>query len=136
LVTSALSGFPLKWDAFVDGIVAWENIPSWDRLWDDFVQEETRRHSKTTCQHNGKDDEDNFGLSIKGKRKVNGSGGFASIKDMSKVKCFACHKIGPYLSQCDLNGKWHQLMVLIQPYYSSTHGIYPWYYKWHPPVVL
>lgn len=32
-----LSGFPPKWDVFVDGIVARENMPSWDRFWGDFV---------------------------------------------------------------------------------------------------
>jgi len=51
LVRSTLSGFPKKWDAFVDGIVAGGNIPSWERLWDDFMQEETRRHSKNASQH-------------------------------------------------------------------------------------
>lgn len=40
LVRSTLSGFPLKWDVFVHEIVTWENMPSWDRLWDDFIQEE------------------------------------------------------------------------------------------------
>ena len=27
-------------------------------------------------------------------------------------------------------------MVFIQPCYSSTHGIYPWYCKWHPLMVF
>ena len=27
-------------------------------------------------------------------------------------------------------------MVCIHPWYSSTHGIYPWYCKWYLPMVL
>jgi hypothetical protein len=30
------------WESFVRGIVAREHMPSWERLWDDFVQEELR----------------------------------------------------------------------------------------------
>lgn len=36
----------------------------------------------------------------KGQRRTSGSGGFAFVKDMNKVKCFACHKTGHYVSQC------------------------------------
>jgi hypothetical protein len=42
LVRTALSGFSKPWERFVRGIVAREHIPSWERLWDDFVQEELK----------------------------------------------------------------------------------------------
>jgi len=68
LVRSTLSGFRPKGDVFVDEIIARENLPSWDRLWDYCVQEETMRHSKTVGQHDGKDDEENFSLAIEEKK--------------------------------------------------------------------
>ena len=42
LVRRALNGFFKPWGTFVKGVVAWEKLPNWQRLWDDFVQEETR----------------------------------------------------------------------------------------------
>ena len=41
LVWIALNGFSKPWDTFVKGVVAREKLPDWQRLWDDFVQEET-----------------------------------------------------------------------------------------------
>jgi hypothetical protein len=40
LVRIALNGFSKPWETFLRGIVAREAMPSWERLWDDFVQEE------------------------------------------------------------------------------------------------
>ena len=42
LVQIALNGFSKPRDTFVKGVVARENLPDWQRLWDDFVQEKTR----------------------------------------------------------------------------------------------
>jgi hypothetical protein len=42
LVHVALNGFSKSWDVFVRGVVAQEKLPKWQRLWDDFVQEEIR----------------------------------------------------------------------------------------------
>ena len=47
-----------------------------------------------------KDGEEKFSLAGKGKGKVKGSGGFAFMKDMRKVKFLAYHKTGHYASQC------------------------------------
>ena len=41
LVWIALNGFYNPWDTFVKGVVAREKFPDSQRLWDDFVQEET-----------------------------------------------------------------------------------------------
>ena len=43
LVHTALNGVTAPWAVFVQGLVARENLASWDRVCDDFVQEETRR---------------------------------------------------------------------------------------------
>jgi hypothetical protein len=42
MVRTTLNNFTKPWGPFVRGIVAREVIPTWERMWDDFVQEETR----------------------------------------------------------------------------------------------
>ena len=37
LVRTTLNGVTKQWVVFVEGIVARENLPKWERLWDDFV---------------------------------------------------------------------------------------------------
>ena len=37
LVRTALNGVSKPWVVFVEAIVARENLPTWDRTWDDFV---------------------------------------------------------------------------------------------------
>jgi hypothetical protein len=46
LMNVALNGLPKSWEPFVKGVCARENIPYWQRLWDDCIQEETREESK------------------------------------------------------------------------------------------
>ena len=38
LVNMALNGFPPQWEAFIQGTCARENLPTWERLWDDCIQ--------------------------------------------------------------------------------------------------
>jgi hypothetical protein len=105
LVRTTLNGVSKQWVVFVEGIVAREKLPGWERLWDDFVQEETQRgyvHGSSSTGH----EEENVALATtskkkfkrgpKGGQKPKGEG----KKDMSKVKCFACHKFGHYAGQC------------------------------------
>jgi hypothetical protein len=42
LVRQAMNRFTKPWGPFVWGIVAREVMPTWERMWDDFVQEEIR----------------------------------------------------------------------------------------------
>jgi hypothetical protein len=54
LVRTALNGVSKQWVVFVEGIVAREKLPNWERLWDEFVQEETRRgyvHGSSSTGH-------------------------------------------------------------------------------------
>ena len=53
----------------MEAIVAKENLPSWDRLWDDFVQEETQRVLVQGISSTGREDEENVALTTKGKKK-------------------------------------------------------------------
>ena len=57
-----------SWVVFVESIVARENLAKWDRLWDDFTQEQTRSgyiqgSSSTTPK------EEDVALAVKGKQE-------------------------------------------------------------------
>jgi hypothetical protein len=109
LVKTALNGFSKPWESFVRGIIVKEHMPSWERLWDDFVQEELKIGSGSTSQQRGRDDGEDLALSERGKKntKKGPKGGAKQQqkggeqqRDMSKVKCFACNKMGHYVGQC------------------------------------
>ena len=46
-----------------------ENLPSWDRVCDDFVQEETRRGLVQGSASTSREDEEDVALTAKGKKK-------------------------------------------------------------------
>jgi uncharacterized membrane protein YgcG len=76
LVRQALHSFTKPWGAFIQGIVAREHLPTWERMWDDFAQEEIRlsvESSGQRQQQSGQGGED-LALWAKGKKKV-GRGG-------------------------------------------------------------
>jgi hypothetical protein len=106
LVNVALNGFTKSWEPFVKGVCAREKLPNWERLWDDCIQEETREESKASRQGDG---EENLSLVSKAKKgKEKGSKGNnegatsqpGKKKDLSKIKCFTCHKNRHYASEC------------------------------------
>ena len=70
LVRKTLNGFSNPWVSFVRAIVAREHMTSWERLWDDFVQEELRFFSRSTSQWCGGDDEGDPAQLEKGKKKT------------------------------------------------------------------
>ena len=57
------------WDVFVEALVARENLPAWDRMWIDFIQEETRRGLVQGSASTSRDDEEDVALIAKGKKK-------------------------------------------------------------------
>ena len=69
LVRTTLNGVSKPWVVFVEAIVARENLPTWDRTWDDFIQEETRRGLVRGSSSTSKEDEENVALTAKGKKK-------------------------------------------------------------------
>lgn len=70
LVRTTLNGVARPWVVFVEAIVARENVPSWDRLWDDFVQEETcRGYVQGGGSSRVQEDEENVALVARGKNK-------------------------------------------------------------------
>jgi hypothetical protein len=70
LVRTALNGFSKPWGSFVRGIVAQELIPSWERLWDDFVQEVLRCRSGASGQQRISEGDEDLSLWTKGKKKA------------------------------------------------------------------
>jgi hypothetical protein len=125
LVRQALHSFTKPWAPFIQGIVAREALPTWERMWDDFAQEEIRLASESSGQRqqqSGQGDEE-LALWTKGKKKagrggqqgpktggqLQRSGGGAESsdgqdssqrRDMSTVRCFACGEMGHYAGQC------------------------------------
>ena len=69
LVCTTLNGVKKPWLVFVKFVVACEHMPTWDRLWDDFIQEETCRGYVQDSTSHSKDDEKNVALAAKGKKK-------------------------------------------------------------------
>ena len=57
LVNVALNGFSKSWEPFIMGICAREKLPKWERLWDDCIQEEARKESRSGKQGEGSTDE-------------------------------------------------------------------------------
>jgi len=45
MVRTALNGVTKPWNVFVEEIVSQENLPKWERMWDDIIREEIRRGS-------------------------------------------------------------------------------------------
>jgi hypothetical protein len=83
--------------------VARENLPDWDRLWNDCCQEEIRRGRDVDED----EEEENLALTSKrgarGKRGPVSRGGTTSgipKKDFSHVQCYVCGEFGHFSSQC------------------------------------
>jgi hypothetical protein len=119
LVRIAMNSFTKPLGPFVRDIVTREVMPTWERMWDDFVQEEIRLVAKASGQQqqqsvSGVED---IAFWTKGKKKT-GRGGRQGPKfgappqggesnnnsgqkrDVSTVRCFACGEMGHYAGQC------------------------------------
>jgi hypothetical protein len=111
LVRVALNGFSKSWDVFVRGVVARVKLSEWQCLWDDFVQEEIRLgQSSGSSSSPYIVDEEGLALASKGKGKKKKGGKKKNI-DFSIVKCFQCHKMGHFASQCSEKKKNQPLMA-------------------------
>ena len=70
LVWTTLNGVAKPWVFFVEAIAARENFPTWDGIWDDFFQEDTRRGLLQGKSSTSREDEENVALTSKGKKKL------------------------------------------------------------------
>jgi hypothetical protein len=104
MVRTILNSFTKPWGPFVRGIVVREIMPTWERMWDDFIQEDTRLTSDTFGQQRTLQGDEDISLWTKGKKKT-GKGGKQGPKfgappqgertggkkrDMRTMRCFAC----------------------------------------------
>jgi hypothetical protein len=77
-------------------VVAQEKLPNWERLWDDFTQEELRVDASQASQPKSEEEEEEENVALHGKK----SSGARGSRDKGKVRCFAYHKTGHYASKC------------------------------------
>lgn len=56
LVRIALNDLSQTWESFVDGFVARENLPGWERLWDNCIQNEIRKNHLGVAKQGEEDD--------------------------------------------------------------------------------
>ena len=103
--------FSSQRETFVLGVCARENLPSFETLWDDCIQEETRMESKANMQE-GNHDHALFGRMKKCRGKGPSNSEVKSeestshpAKNLNKIKHFICHKQGHYASQCPYKKK-------------------------------
>ena len=108
-------------------------------MWDDFIQEEIRRESLHGGQQRG-EEEENLAFTEKGKgkaKKKKPNEGETSQdkkkKDVSKVKCFTCHKSGHFASQCHYKKKGkgkHQVATSVE--IDEFADKFEKQFSWHP----
>ena len=99
LVRIAVAGLPKSWEVFGDAVTSRENLPNWDKFWDDCVQHEIRKIDSGGVKIA---DQEDVALTSRGKNKRKAKKGASSYgakgkekkkkkdTDMSKVKCWAC----------------------------------------------
>ena len=69
IVCTTMNGVTKPWAIFVEAIVSMDKFPSWDKLSDDFMQEEAHRGFVHKISSNSREDEDNVPLTTKGKKE-------------------------------------------------------------------
>jgi hypothetical protein len=108
LVQAIFDGLPSSWETFLSSVSGREIQPTFERLWHDFLQEES--HTDTRCEPT-KEEHSTLASRFKGKKKVtfqkgsqkklNTKGMFKGKNiDRSKIKCFSCNKLGHFARDC------------------------------------
>jgi hypothetical protein len=108
LVQAIFYGLPSSWETFLSSVSGREIRPMFERLWNDFLQEESR---KTTRSDSTKEEHSALASRFKGRKKgtfqkgsqrnTNTKGTFKRKNiDTSKIKCFSCNKLGHFAKDC------------------------------------
>ena len=100
-----VDGLPSSWETFMATVCGQENQPTFERLWHDCIQEETRNTNKVIKQ-------DNLALTTKTKKfkksfhqQKKGKKPLGKFSDTSKIEYYTCHKFGHYARDCGQNKK-------------------------------
>jgi hypothetical protein len=105
LVTTTLNGFPTFWIPSVQGLCARSKLPKFDKLWADCTHKESRLADQ---QKRLIVDEEEALTAQKNKRssfrKNNKEANSVRVpdknKDVSKIKCYNCQKLGHFSYDC------------------------------------
>jgi hypothetical protein len=103
LVQAIFYSLPSAWETFLSSVSEREIKPIFERLWHDFLQEESRT---TTRREPTKEEHSTLASRFKGKKKVsqrkpNTKGTFRGKNiDTSNIKCFSCNKLGHFVEDC------------------------------------
>jgi hypothetical protein len=108
LLEASFYGIPFSWDTFLSSVSGREIHPTFERLWHDCLQEESRT---TTRREPMKEDHSYLASIFKGKKKET----FQKVSqwkpntkvtfkgkniDTSKIKFFSCNKLGHFAKYC------------------------------------
>ena len=126
LVTITLNGLPTFWEPFIQGVCARDKLPSFDKLWADDVQEESRLISRNILQRPIENEDQALAAhSQKGKKSERrNKRKFPSStpnqrarkgRDVSKVQCFRCDKFGHYSRDCPKRKNQHASFANEEP---------------------
>jgi hypothetical protein len=78
MVGKNLKNFTKPWGPFIHDIFAREVMPTWERMWDEFVQEDTRQvveaSGQQQRQHQSVPGDEDLSLWTKGKKKTSQGG--------------------------------------------------------------
>jgi hypothetical protein len=109
LVTTNLNGFPTFWIPFVQGVCARSKLPKFDNLWVYCTQEGSRladQHKRLIV-----DEEESFKYQNnkrssfrKNNKEANSIRVVDKKKDVSKIRCYNCQKLGHFSYDCC----WHR----------------------------
>ena len=105
LTLMVIDGLPYSWEIFSQGVSARDKLPDFNRLKGDCLQEESRQLKKGRKLKT--EDEELHVLntnSYKGKKKAHKRNDKPK-RDLSKVKCFKCEKLGHYKENFPKNTK-------------------------------
>jgi len=102
----ALLSLPKSWHSYQYSLNEREKLPDLERIWSDLMQEEIRRSTRDGVSSE-QDDEENLALASKA-RKVKGKASQSKFSsshggekfDKSKERCFHCHEVGHYATNC------------------------------------
>ena len=104
---------------FCKSVVFREHKPSWERLWDDFIQEETCDEALKRQQSKGGEIEENVALTVKSKKNN-------KKKDLSKSGAFSAINSATMLQIVPRRrGRWRKIQHLttLEEYVAKFEGL-------------